>query len=91
MRGYPKNIATKADFEFLLADPEFKDRALKDLKKVVDLADDTAKKVKSYNTDAKGQMIDVVTETVPASAPVWKQKEFSSRKQASDLHAEGGL
>jgi len=87
MKGYPKNIATKADLEFLLADPEFKDRALRDLKKVVDLADDTVKKVKSYDLDAAGQMINVVTEDVPAPSPKWKQLGFASRKKASDLHA----
>jgi hypothetical protein len=87
MKGYPKNIATKADFEFLLADPEFKAQALADLKKVVDLTDDTVKKVKSYDVDANGQMINVVTEDVPAPSPKWKQLGFESRKKATDLHA----
>ena len=87
MRGYPKNIATKADFDFLLADPKYKNRALADLKKVVDLADDTVKKVKSYDLDAAGQMVNVVTEDVPAPSPKWKQLGFKSREEASDLHA----
>jgi hypothetical protein len=87
MKGYPKNIATRADLEFLLADPEFKARALKDLKRVVDLADDTVQKVKSYDLDAAGKMINVVTEEVPAPAPKWKQLGFESRKKAADLHA----
>lgn len=87
MRGYPKNIATRADMDFLLADPGFKAQALAELKKVVDLADDTVKKVISYKTDAAGQRIDVVTVDVPAPSPKWKQLGFALRKDASDLHA----
>lgn len=86
MRGYPKYIATKVDFEFLLADPEFKARALADLKAVVDLADDTMERVVSHDLDKAGKMINVVTETVPAPMPKWKRLGFASRKEAADLY-----
>ena len=87
MRGYPKYIATKADFEFLLADPEVKARALADLKAVVDLEDDTMDRVVSHDLDAAGRMINVVTETVPAPMPKWRRMGFASRKEAADLYA----
>ena len=91
MKGYPRVIATRADFEYLLADPEFKARALVDLKAVVDLEDDTMERVKSYDLDAAGKMINVVKETVPAPIPKWRRMGFATREAAQDLYiAEGG-
>ncbi|MCX5819750.1 MAG: hypothetical protein NT047_07550 [Deltaproteobacteria bacterium] len=87
MKGYPKVIATKADFDFLLADPEFKDRALADLKTVADLADDTMERVVSYDLDVAGKMINIVTETVPAPLPTWKRLGFASGENTADLYA----
>jgi hypothetical protein len=86
MRGYPKVIATKADFMNLLAEPEFKDRALVDLKAVYDLQDDTADKVVSYDMDDNGQMINVVTSTVEAVMPTWKRMGFTSRAEVMELY-----
>lgn len=90
MKGYPKVIATKADFEILLAEPEFKARALADLKAVVDLADDTLNQVASYDLDETGQMINIVMETVPAPMPKWKRLGFESRAAAQDLYDQNG-
>lgn len=87
MKGYPKVIATKADFDFLLADPEYKNRALADLKAVADLADDTMQKVVSYDLDGTGKMINVVTETVPAPLPVWKRLGFAAGENTAELYA----
>lgn len=87
MKGYPKVIATKADFEFLLADPGFKAQALADLKKVVDLADDTMDRVVSSDLDEAGKMINVKTEIVPAPWPKWKRLGFTSRTEAAGLYA----
>lgn len=91
MKGYPRVIATKADFEFLLAEPEFKNRALTDLKTVIDLEDDTYERVVSYDKDETGQMTNIVTETAASPAPKWKRLGFESREAALDLYiAEGG-
>jgi hypothetical protein len=91
MKGYPRVIATKADIENLLADPEFKDRALADLKAVIDLEDDTMERVVSYDQDEAGRMINVKTETIPAFMPKWRRMGFESRDAALDLYiAEGG-
>ncbi|OPY87922.1 MAG: hypothetical protein A4E72_01404 [Syntrophus sp. PtaU1.Bin208] len=79
MSGYPKYIATKQDFINLLNMPEFKERALADLLAVYDLQDDTMERVVSYDLDEQGQMTNVVTETVPAPRPRWKQLGFESR------------
>ena len=92
MRGYPRVIATKADFEYLLADPDFKAQALVDLKAVVDLADDTNQRVVSFDRNADGMMINVVYETIAATMPKWKRMGFASRAAASNLYiAEGGV
>jgi hypothetical protein len=85
MRGYPKVIATKQDFLNLLAEPEFRDRALIDLSAVYGLKDDTVAVVKSSATDAKGQMTNVVTETIPAPNPLWKSMGFESRGEVLDI------
>ena len=91
MKGYPRVIATKADFENLLADPEYKDRALADLRMVIDLEDDTMERVVSYDQDEAGRMINVVSETVPAPLPKWRHMGFESRDAALDLYiTEGG-
>ena len=86
MRGYPRTVATKQDFINLLADPEFREQALVDLRAVVDLEDDTMERVVSYDQDEKGRMINVVTETVPAPMPKWKRMGFESREAVMELY-----
>lgn len=90
MKGYPRVIATVFDFEYLVADPEFKARALVDLKAVIDLADDTMERVKSSDTDEAGRMINIVMETVPAPNPSWKRMGFESREAARALYLSNG-
>lgn len=85
MRGYPKVIATKQDFINLLAIPEFKNQALSDLQAVYDLQDDTLERVVSFDTDDKGQMINIVTETIAAPMPKWKRMGFESRAEILNL------
>jgi hypothetical protein len=85
MRGYPKVIATKQDFINLLAIPEFKNQALSDLQAVYDLQDDTLERVVSFDTDNKGQMINIVTETIAAPMPKWKRMGFESRAEILNL------
>ena len=85
MRGYPRLIATKQDFINLLAVPEFKAQALSDLQAVYDLQDDTLERVVSFDTDDKGQMINIVTETVDAPMPKWKRMGFESRAEILNL------
>ena len=88
MRGYPKTIATKQDFINLLSEPEFKAQALADLQTIYDLQDDTLERVVSYDTDDNGQMINVVTETIPAPMPKWKRMGFESRAAVMELYNE---
>ena len=88
MRGYPKVIATKQDFINLLADPEFKAQAMADLRAVYDLQDDTLERVVSFDTDDKGQMINIVTETVKAPMSKWKRMGFESRAAKMELIQE---
>jgi len=89
MRGYPKVIATKADFLYLLAMPEYKDQALADLKAIYELQDDTMEVVKSSDTDDQGKMVNVITETVPAPMPKWRRMGFESRQDVLDLYGAG--
>ena len=81
MKGYPKNIATKQDFINLLAMPEYKERAEKELKALQSSQDDTVEKVVSSKTDAKGNMTDVVTETISNPMPVYKRMGFESKEE----------
>jgi hypothetical protein len=90
MKGYPRVIATRTDFENLLADPDFQARALVDLKAVVDLDDDTVERVVSYDQDEAGKMINIVKETVPAPMPKWRHMGFESREAALDLYLQNG-
>lgn len=85
MKGYPKVIATKQDFINLLSVPEFKAQALADLQAVYDLQDDTLERVVNFDTDNKGKMINIVTETVPAPMPKWKRMGFESRAAVMEL------
>ena len=85
MKGYPRLIATKQDFINLLAEPEFKAQALADLQAVYDLQDDTLERVVSYDTDDKGQMINIVTETIDAPMPKLKRMGFESRAEILNL------
>ena len=87
MKGYPKVIATKADFENLLAEPEFRVRAVADLTAVADLDDDTMERVVNFALDEAGKMINIIKETVPAPLPRWKRLGFASRQEAVDLCA----
>ena len=45
----------------------------------------TADKVVSYDMDDNGQMINVVTSTVEAVMPTWKQRGFASREEVLEL------
>jgi hypothetical protein len=81
MRGYPKHIATKQDFDNLLAMPDHKDRALKDLKKLQ--AIDDAKVVKVVSGSA--ETADLVTEEIDNPNPAWKQKGYKDKKALDDL------
>lgn len=49
-----------------------------------DLQDDTLERVVSFDTDDKGQMVNVVTETIPAPMPKWKRMGFESRAAVMD-------
>ena len=60
-------------------------QALADLQAVYDLQDDTLERVVSYDTDDKGQMINIVTETIEAPMPKWKRMGFESRAAVMEL------
>ena len=81
MKGFPKNIATKQDFINLLAMPEYKEKAEKELKALHELQDDFVERVVSSKIDVKGQMTDVVTETIPNSSPMYKRMGFESKEE----------
>ena len=85
MHGYPKVIATKQDFINLLSIAEFKSQALADLQSVYDLQDETLERVVGFDTDDKGQMINIVTETIEAPMPKWKRMGFESRAAVMEL------
>jgi len=87
MKGYPKVIATKQDYENLLKMPEFAKRALADLEA---LAKDTAKVTVAVEPiDAKDMKSEWVTREIDNPMPTWKLKGFVSLKELNDLIAKG--
>jgi hypothetical protein len=86
MQGYPKHIAVRQDFLNLLAMPEFKDRAIEDLRAIYNLPDETAARVVSGSEEAG----DLVTEEIENPMPLWKLKGFDSRQEVADLIITNG-
>jgi hypothetical protein len=83
MKGYPKYIATKQDFLNLLAEPEFKYRAIADLKVIAETDDEKAIRTISFNEETGEE----VTEEIDNPMPLWKIKGFESRKDVAELIA----
>lgn len=80
MRGYPKHIGNKQDFDNLLSMPEFRDRAMADLKQLKSHIETNAKVTKVISGDAeKG---DLVTEQIDHPSPRHVRMGF---KDAADL------
>ena len=81
MKGYPKHIATKKDFVNLLSMPEYTAQALSDLTAIYNTDDDNMVRVVSGSEET----MDLVTETIPAPWPLWKQKGFAGREEVADM------
>ena len=86
MRGYPKHVATKQDFLNLLSMPEYKAKAITDLKSIADLKDDKAT-IATTLKDSKNPEKGFNTKTIDNPNPVWKQKGFKNKKEILDLVA----
>lgn len=82
MKGYPKTIATKKDYENLLTMPEFKTKALADLKALSEIKDDTVTKVAAGAKEIP-DVKDILTIENPN--PLWKQKGFKSKAEVTEL------
>ena len=86
MKGYPKFIATKQDFEHLLSMPQFRAQALRDLKKIHETNDDEVDVCTTIqNPEAPKEEQVWNTKKQPAPRPLWKQKGFKSRKDLGDF------
>ena len=85
MRGYPKHIATKKDFENLLAMPEHRDRALKDLATIRDIADDKAQETVSMTKDEKTGVEIADEKEIDNPMPAYKVMGFKTRQEIADL------
>jgi len=81
MRGYPKHMATKQDFDNLLAMPEYEKQALADLKRLQGIDDAKVIRVVSGSVETD----DLITEEIDNPNPVWKQKGFVTKKAVDDL------
>jgi hypothetical protein len=75
MRSYPPTVATKQDFENLLAMPEHRERALAELRAIYDLQDDT------LTIDESPPDAESVLRTIENPMPVWRQRGFESRDE----------
>ena len=86
MKGYPKFIATKQDFKNLLAMPQFRAQALKDLQKIHNTNDDevdVCTTIKNPEASESEQVWNTKKQAAPW--PLWKQKGFKSRKELGNL------
>lgn len=81
MRGYPKHMAIKQDFENLLALPEFKARALADLQAIEDAGEPKVTQVVSGSEEGKG----LVTKEIADPSPAWKRKGFKNLAEVSGM------
>lgn len=81
MKGYPRCIAHRRDFENLLSDPVYADRARAHLTEIAAIDDETATRVVS-GSEENG---DLVTEEIPNPLPAWKRLGFSSRDEVLAL------
>jgi len=83
MKGYPKHINIKRDLDNLLAMPEFKARALAELKRIQALA--VAEATVTRVISGSDETNDLVTEQIPNPSPRWKQLGFKDKKELDNL------
>ena len=84
MKGFPKHINTKQDFNNLLAMPEFKERAIAELKRIKNLNDSKIMKATTQK-DPEDPESDWNTIEITNPNPKWKQLAFKSEKELTDL------
>ncbi len=90
MKGFPKYIATKQDFVNLLANKQYKEQAIIELKKIYGLDDGKATRATTL-IDPTNPMGDWNTEIIDNPMPAWKQKGFKSRREVLELNESGPL
>lgn len=78
MRSYPQIVATKQDFENLLAMPEHRERALAELQALAALDDETV-------TVDRGTEDAPDLQEIPNPLPAWKRAGFASREEVLEL------
>lgn len=83
MNGYPKHIATTQDYENLLAVADFRERAVADLRAILEADDATAKRVIAVAEDGTE-----TTEEIENPMPAWRIKGFASREAVAELIAQ---
>lgn len=83
MKGYPKHIATKQDYENLLNIPEFAKRAKEDLEELAAINDVKITRAVSL-VDENDPVSEWVTEKINNPMPLWKAKGFASLKEVTN-------
>lgn len=82
MKGYPKTLSVKVDYENTLLDyPSKKTETLAALREILDAPDDELTRVVSGSEETN----DLVTETIANPMPMWKIKGFESREDVAAL------
>ena len=86
MRGFPKHINTKQDFDNLLGTPEFKEQAITELNRIKNLKDSKITKATTQKdpTDPESEWNTI---EVTNQNPKWKQLGFAIKKELTDLIA----
>ena len=78
MRGYPKGLLSKRDFENLLSMPEYAERAKADLAKLA-MVDDSKVTIDEGTQDTPKLV------QISNSSPVWKRAGFKDSVERSSL------
>ena len=86
MRGFPRHINTKQDFENLLSIPEYKEQAMTELTRLSDMKDSKITKATTQidpnDPESEWNTIEVVNPN-----PKWKHMKFKNKKDVTDLLA----
>ena len=87
MKGFPKSINTKQDFENLLSMNEYREQAKTKLKRIKNIDDSMTTKATTL-VDENDPESEWNTIEVSNPNPVWKRLQFKSREETTDLITE---
>ena len=89
MRGFPKYVNYKQDFNNLLTDKDLKGKALAELREIYNKDDSKTLRATTL-IDPSDPKSDWNTEEIDNPMPVWMAKGFESREEVATIVTENG-